>query len=302
MSPSPRPPEGVNNAALASDDVLLSREAERLGLSPWHVRRLAAIGREQGLPRGTIAVPPFRDLLRARARAALLLVPDGIVCGITAARLHGLEGLNWHTPAEPVHLLLPATRTRWQRSGLRLHWSRRPIDDPQDLEGLRVTSVENTLLDLRGRVDRTTFVSLADSAVRKGLIDDVWLARQQQDEADEPAGWWHLVDGRSESPSETAVRLVLTDGGLPPDELQIRVRDDTGRIIARLDMGWKRPRVGLEVDSTEHDKPTPLYRDRYRQNDLFDLGWDIRRVTGWDARNRPAYVLRTVRNALEQAA
>ena len=60
-------------------------------------------------------------------------------------------------------------------------------------------------------------------------------------------------------------------------------------------MGWRRHRVGLEVDSSEHDKPTPLYRDRYRQNDLLDLGWDIRRVTGWDAQNRPAYVRRVVR-------
>jgi hypothetical protein len=165
--------------------------------------------------------------------------------------------------------------------------------------GLQVVEAGQALLLLRTTVDRPTFIALADSAAHQHLVTEEWLAGRQASEAartDERV--WRLVDARSESPSESRVRVVLHDGGLPTPDLQIQVRDETGRVIARLDLGWRRQRVGLEVDSAEHDKPTPLYRDRYRQNDLLELRWDIRRVTAYDARRRPAYVQQVARSAL----
>ncbi len=109
-----------------------------------------------------------------------------------------------------------------------------------------------------------------------------------------------MVDGRAESPSETRVRLVLSDGGLPPDDLQIIVRHPDGYPLARLDMGYKRRgrQVGIEVDSAEHARPRAVYRDRYKLNDLHGEGWDVRQVTNYDAHRRPRYVVYQAENAL----
>lgn len=292
-------PDALRDAALTSDDVVLSARAAELGASEWQCRQLAAGSRAVGVPHGVLLVPPARDLLRSRARAAQLLVPDGLLCGPTAARLLGVQGLPFHGPEEPMHLLLPDERTRWQRAGLRLHWTRRPQPESVDCAGLQLTEPGHALLMLQRLVDRRTLLALADSAAHRKLVSDEWLDGQRASEAQgSNEHLWRLVDGRSESPSESKVRLVLHDGGLPAPDLQVQVRDETGRIIARLDLGWREQRVGLEVDSAEHDKPTALYRDRYRQNELSDLGWDIRHVTAWDAANRPAYVRQVVRSAL----
>lgn len=303
MPPHPRPVDpdryaNVADSASATDDAILVRDALDLGLTDWECRELRRASKEHCMPRGTLLVPPVRDVLRARARAAQLLIPDGVLCGRTAARLHGLEGLRHDAQDEPLDLVLPTDHTRWQRAGLRLHWFEIPETLVFDMAGLRVTDVETTLRALQPRLDRRRFICLADSAERKGMLS----AERAADLADtlplrlaEP---WRLVDGRAESPSETVVRLVLVEGGLAPDELQLRVCDRDGRVIARLDMGWRRRKVGLEVDSGEHDRPEALYRDRSRQNDLVRLGWTILRVTVQDAWNRPGYVQSLVRGAL----
>jgi hypothetical protein len=296
-------PRAVRQEVLTSDDVLTTRRALALGLTEAQCRRLAAESRERGIARGVLLVGEPSDLLRSRARAAQLLVPGGLLCGPTAARLLEMQGLPFFDADEPIHLLLPNDSTRWQRSGLVLHWTRKPPSRFMDCGGLAVVEAGCALRLLERTVDRETFVALADSAAHRHLITAEWLEHQQEVEAARStAKLWGLVDGRSESPSETRVRLVLHDGGLPAPDLQVQVRDDTGQIIARLDMGWRRQRVALEVDSAEHDKPAALYRDRDRQNDLLALHWDVRRVTGPDATKRPAYVQQIVRSALAARA
>jgi hypothetical protein len=293
--------ELLQSEAAKKDDVLLVRKAVKLGATDRMCRELRVIRKEYGLPRGAVLIPPVRDVLRARARAAQLVVPAGVLTGATAARLLGLQGLPWAEVTDPLDLVLPTDRTRWQRKDLRLHWSDLEPAEIVLVDGLRVTNAERSLTDLHAQLDYTTFVCLADSAVHQELISAERLVALRSESSPDRAERWQLVNGQSESPSETRVRLVLIRGGLAPDELQLQVCDDSGRVIARLDLAWSRRRVGLEVDSAEHDRPTALYRDRYRQNDLRHLRWDIRHVTASDARNRPAYVLSVVRSALAAA-
>src|SRR4051812_35769820 len=80
--------------------------------------------------------PTCPGCMRARARAAQLLIPDGVVCGRTAARIHGLQGLRLEPDDEPVDLVLPTGHTRWQRSGVRLHWFEVDEKSVVDDEGL----------------------------------------------------------------------------------------------------------------------------------------------------------------------
>jgi hypothetical protein len=231
-----------------------------------------------------LALPPVRDPLRAQARALQLLIPDAVISHATAARLHGLAGLNFWEPSELLHATRAPAATRRQRRSIRLHFQSVEAEDVVDLDGLLVTSVRRTLLDCGTQLARVPFVCLLDSAMNKrvcSLEDASLIAEALRGRRRVAATWVDLADARSESPSETRVRLVLHDADLPPDELQVDVWTDSGFHVARLDMGWKRKRrkVALEVDSAWHDRPRAPYRDREKLNALRALDWDVRQVT-----------------------
>ena len=49
-------------------------------------------------------------------------------------------------------------------------------------------------------------------------------------------GTWRTA--RAESPLETRVRLLATDAGYPPDELQLPERDAYGQVLGFGDLAW----------------------------------------------------------------
>lgn len=88
------------------------------------------------------------------------------------------------------------------------------------------------------------------------------------------------MDSGAESPQETRTRLVLIDAGLPVPQTQIRVCDDYGDFIARIDMGYRELRVGIEYDGPQHwTDAAQRDRDIDRYTALADLGWTIIRVS-----------------------
>src|SRR5690349_8681140 len=52
-----------------------------------------------------------------------------------------------------------------------------------------------------------------------------------------------LVDPGAESPQESRLRLLLVRAGLPRTVTQIPVRNDDGRVVRRIDMGWPDARL-----------------------------------------------------------
>ena len=61
-----------------------------------------------------------------------------------------------------------------------------------------------------------------------------------------------LVDAGAESPQETKTRLAIIAAGLPKPQTQIVVRNEWGAVLARIDLGWERWRVGVEYDGAQH--------------------------------------------------
>lgn len=45
---------------------------------------------------------------------------------------------------------------------------------------------------------------------------------------------------------------MLIDAGLPKPQTQIRVFDDYGDFVARIDLGYEQLRVGVEYDGPQH--------------------------------------------------
>jgi hypothetical protein len=286
-------------SARSQDDVLLVRDAERLGLTTWDLRVLRRT--DELHMRGALTIPPVRDSLRSQARAIALLIPDAVISHASGLRLRGLTGLDYRHPSELLHATVPREATRWQRAGVQLHFRDIPGSEITVLDGLRVVSVVQGIRDCAPMLDRFKLVSVVDNALHQKLLTVAELEAliigfgQQR-----AAKWLRLCRIGAESPSETIVRLILVDDGLEPEHLQYYVYTGNGIFVARLDMAWTRggKKVGLEVDSAWHDRPKALYRDRERLNDTRGLEWDVRQVTARDALRRPSYIQHQVRQAL----
>jgi len=107
-----------------------------------------------------------------------------------------------------------------------------------------------------------------------------------------------LMDGGSESPPETRTRLLLVRSGLPRPETQIVVLNGLGYPFARIDMGYREWKVGVEFDGAQHwTDPARRTADIDRYAELAELGWVIVRVSSNLLRDRPEVVVARVRGA-----
>ncbi|WP_462187506.1 endonuclease domain-containing protein [Frankia sp. CcWB2] len=226
-----------------------------------------------------------------------------------------------------MHLLVPpAVGAVAHTPGLVVHRGWCDADERRLLSGIPVTTVERTLADLVLDSDRETAVSLLDAALRGGHLDDVHRVRAAAARrwgTAERRGWFDLVDRRAESPLETRLRLLLTDAGLAPEQLQWPVwepdvpgqlspggsgsapttssagRGRSAGLVARLDMAWPSCLLAVEADGAAfHEDPHALFRDRVRQNALLALGWRLLRFTWADALSRRRYVVEMVEQML----
>ncbi|WP_235856886.1 hypothetical protein [Occultella glacieicola] len=138
-----------------------------------------------------------------------------------------------------------------------------------------LTSVRGSFVHALPALSRDTAVAMLDSGLHQGLLrerDLEWIAARLRGRrgARTVRGWLELVDGRAESPMESLARLDCLDHGVPPDDLQVEVRDARGMFVARADLGWRRRDgrwVLVEVDGRDvHSNPAALFADRDRQN------------------------------------
>lgn len=192
-------------------------QARAAGLTPSRLLTLTRSGGWENPVRGAYVVPgsgPAGD-----AHAALLTWPGGVLCGITAARLHGLAA-----GSREVHLLLPATLRRARRRGVVTHWTRTGLEIVA-IDGLPVTDLARTLADCMLWSARDEAVCLLDGALRSGRLSSAYLPVLGGDIARRyggriRAGWCALADAQAESPLETRLRLVLVDAGLRAEATQ----------------------------------------------------------------------------------
>ncbi|MEO6714819.1 MAG: hypothetical protein ABIM89_15525 [Mycobacteriales bacterium] len=236
---------------------------------------------------------------------------EGAVVGReAAARLHGLAG---GAAGASVVILVPPTSRRRRIAGVDVYRSPVPDSDRVALDGLQLTNPLRTVVDCARFSDRLTAVCLLESAARQGVVslDEVaarLLEMTRAPHVRRAREALRLVDVRSESPLETAVRLPLLDAGLPYPELQLPFR--CGGISGRVDIAYPIELLGgrrggryvglaIEADGREwHVGDEVFHHDRRRQTALEEAGWLVRRFTDRHARRSPAYVVETTRRAI----
>ncbi|HKI43103.1 MAG TPA: DUF559 domain-containing protein [Mycobacterium sp.] len=218
---------------------------------------------------------------RQRAEAAWLWSRRrAVVAGNSAAALLGAK---WVSPALDAEL---AHDNRRSPPGITVHTDTLQDGEVLKVDGMLVTSPARTAFDIgRRTTPRLQAIQSLDALTN---ATDVKPTDVGAVISDHPGArgvvrlrkLLPLVDGGAESPQETRTRLALVDAGLPRPQTQIRVFDDYGDFVARIDMGYEELRVGIEYDGPQHwTDAEQRDRDIDRYSALLDLGWVIIRVS-----------------------
>jgi hypothetical protein len=220
---------------------------------------------------------------RERAHAAWLWSRRrGVLAGQSAAAIHGSKWLDGREPAELLY------ENRHPPRGIRT-WSDAPADDEVvNVAGMRVTVPARTALDMARRYPMDSAVAAIDALLNatgtKVADVEVLASRYRGHRGIRRASHvLDLVDPGAESPRETWLRLIIVRAGFPHPETQIRVRDEFGQVVARVDVGWSDLKIAVEYDGDHHwTNRRELAYDIRRNELLRALGWIVIRVTAED--------------------
>jgi very-short-patch-repair endonuclease len=226
-----------------------------------------------------------------RCQAVSLFAPPGVaISGRSAAHLLGAEVLGVNAPVE---VTAPRAQRMASHPGVALRYSELRAGDFIFDAGVPTTTPVRTAFDIARRCELEEAVVAVDALIRAcGLRKEAIAAY-----ASDGRAAWHgarrltgvlaLACAGAESPMETRLRLTLVRAGLPPPVLQYRVQDETGLVVARLDLAYVKHRLGVEYDGECHWDPRAVRRDLRRQNALRALGWSLLRFTADDVLREP---------------
>jgi len=229
-----------------------------------------------------------------------LRLPAGAVLGFhSAAALHGFGVL----PTTAIHVIILAGTAVPRIRGVIAHEAVLPVDEPVALAGVPCAPAPRCAIDLARRVRRMDALPVLDAALRSGSCRPEELRQEVARHRGlrgvcQARDLVPLADPRAECRQESQLRLVLVDGGLPVPEPQVWVTDDDGMPMYRLDLGYRKRRVGIEYDGVSHLDRERLRHDRARLNWLAANGWTMRYFTDRDLYRRPGHIVDVVRSLL----
>ncbi len=251
------------------------------GINRSMIRALLREGLVRRLLKGVYVDTQTPDSVSLRAEALRLVCPpDCVVVDRHAGWLHGAQmalAPGEHITLRPLSIFRPSGHGRL-RNPVSNSGERHLLDeDVTEVNGVAVTTAMRTAWDL-GRV-RWPDEAIAgmDSVAGLDAFDkDEFVAGIERFRGQR---WVRTlraigphVDGRSESPPESILRLRCHWIGLHLQP-QVEVWED-GRFLARLDLGDDDRRCGVEYDGAEwHSTPEQILHDRNRRREVADAGW-----------------------------
>lgn len=272
-------PSDLAIIAAAQAGLITTAQCRELGVSLTRVARQLDSGAWSRVTRGvydTDSTPigsrhPDRRRRRAAFAAKLALGPESVAVGACALALHGVWGLPIALEPEAA---LPGGRRAYSRDGIHA----RMFDGGMtvtEVDGIKVATVDWALTQAVPEMDRFHAVGAMDNALNRGFItldelDEVHDRARGRRGIATRHGFFGEVDARAESPPESWARLDCVDNGVPPDALQVPVRDLSG-VVRRGDLGWtfNDGRILIaEIDSDEHHDLAQLDADSERHNDI----------------------------------
>ena len=284
------------------------QDAAAIGVSDRELDRLVALGLltvvHTGVYRHT-AAPMDR-------RARLLAAVWG--AGAVAVASHRSAAWLWELRDVPRWRPEVTVAGRSRRSPTRVTVHRTDRLEPLDAttcEGVPVTTVPRTLLDLGAVTDPPVVRQATQDAVIRNLVqpEDLLcvLERLGRRGRRGTAALREVVehsflDRRLESRLEQELFELLLRCEVPPPVPQYDLRCLDGRRV-RLDFAWPDTGVAVEADGRRwHATTADFERDRARGNSITASGWSLYRF-GWsDVRERRAGVVAAIHRAFRATA
>ena len=244
------------------------------------------------------APPTWAQQLRAAVTAA---GPDAQVSHRAAILHWGMSGIT----SAPVEIVAPHS-DRPMPEGVVLHRSRRS-EEPVLVGGIPTTGVERTLLELGAVCPPVVVEKAYASARRLGLTTNAKVEAYLQTHAGKGRrGVTTLretmalfADGRvAGSDGEVVFLRELRIAGVPAPVRQLTIDLPLGA-KATLDFAWPDLWKAVEfVGWWSHSDPRAQDDDTWREDDIREAGWDLRRFAPHSLRNRPQAVAKEVRRFL----
>lgn len=282
--------ERIRAVAASQHGLVYRPQLLSLEVSSHEVARRLATGRIEQLHPGVYYLDSVPATWKTAVLAgAIAAGPDALVSHRTAALLWDLDAVF----GRMIEVTVPFNEEP-EPEGVILHRTRR-VNPASVIHGIPITSPEKSLLDLAGFVPERVLQKAARSAVRKGVTTPGKM--------DEAIGLYggrgvkgtrafrrvvaFVADDQSASVSEIDLRLIVMDAPVPTPVQQLQVKLPDGS-HAYPDFAWPDRMRIVEADGFEaHGTPEQLQHDLRRQNQLMDLGWEIRRFTATDIREKP---------------
>ncbi len=227
--------------------------------------------------------------------------PGSLASHRTALLVWGFDGLS----TAPVEVTVPYSN-RPVPTGVIVHRTRR-VQDEDEVTGLPVTSVPRTLLDCAGCLPEIVVTKAVDSAIRQRLTSFTEL----QHFANLRGGRGvrgtkrlrHVAtdyesDSVPGSPAESEAFFHIRNSSLPWPVLQQEFLTRNGRRVP--DFFWPEFNKAAEVDGLgTHSSADALDDDLSRQNDLLELGIELRRFSARQVRRDPTRFIDDLRRYLD---
>lgn len=218
----------------------------------------------------------------------------GVIAGVAASAVYGTQ---WIDVDQPIELIW---RNGRPPAGLIVRNDALGPREVTKVRGIPVTSPARTAFDLGRLLPRDQAVARLDAFLWTvpSALSDVQTVIDRHPGlrgVTRLATALALADGGAESPRETWLRLLFIDAGLPTPDTQIPVYDG-GRLVRKLDMGWRKYKVGAEYDGDQHRTSRQQYlKDVWSKRNLPRLGWNSLNVVSGDD---PDFIVNWARNAL----
>ena len=312
------PPELL---AIASTQrgLFTAAQAREAGLDNDVVQALRKGKMLTSVRRGVYAVCEAYDAIgpeeRHRVRAAALVLAlgaPGVLSHHTAALEHGFELLD--PDLSHLHVTRSLAAGTRHEAGVHHHAAELSPDEVVRLDDLvDVTAAPRTAVDVARETERFECALAAfDSALRAGVsreeLTEVMLRCRSWPGARLAGGALSEADGRAANPGESWSRGILIAQGLRPDDIQVPVYDGD-RLVAIADFGWDgvlgeldgKLKYGVGVDTDPGVAGLVVWREKLREDDVRDLGWELARW-GYADHYRPGRIGAVVRRAMARAA
>lgn len=276
---------GLVQQATSQHGLLTTSQLRALGFSRSEQRTLIRTGVLRSARPGVLALAGSPDSFEQRL-LAVVLATGATASHLSALRLHG------HGPRFSTLEVMVPYPADCGLEGVAVHRSKTlELDQVEIIDGIAVTTLARTLVDVSGRLPTRHLGRIVDHAAAEGGLDvdalralrrTIGVGRRGITRLDAIIERCHDVVG-SESGPEVDLRRLLRDAGLPEPVAQFAL--SVGGDRYRLDLAYPLERIAIEYDGyLAHSGHRRFEEDRRRQNNLVRAGWGVLRFTARDLR------------------